>query len=451
MLSKVPVLTFLSTLSFSILTSLLPSRQVQSCQIRQRDGSQPRPIDIAPQYEIQEAAVDVHAPPNRLPEQQLVRPKQEIRTLLPALAAQRAHLLDRHAQHRLALLNLPRLTVRPRRHPAIPFNHHRHHLQAGPGIQAPQRLPQHNQALLAEEEAAQQALAVAQQRVREAQVQLDAEHERQEDIAVGPEIGVARGGEALAVVRLVHQRPEAQDGALDAGREAVALEREAEQNVVHDGFAVGAHEDPLEAGHGAGGFGGVGVGVARVGGARAQDRVLDAGALVELVGEDGAGERGVVEGELLDVRRVVRVDQDVEALGDAVEVEELLETEVVADVEQDVVLAHDGLAHAEAEVLLAFLHPGHALVREDWAGWRGQIADVNVFRKLLWSCGFESIHDVVKRLLVIRIALFGSFHGRLAGLLVFYTTHLGVSGLLILVSLLSIFDVACILKQLAEG
>ncbi|KUI71703.1 hypothetical protein VM1G_11731 [Cytospora mali] len=319
------------------------------------------PVDVAPEHHEEQVVLQADGAPHRLLDHQLVRARQVHVALAPALEVAETQVPGGHAEVVLPLLPvLGGVVVLA----AVPHAH-LHHLQEGVGGVGPaEQPPQRGQALALAEERLDEGGALGPEgRLVEAQLQLDEEHLRVVQVPRPPQVLVADEGPPQVVGADVHEQPDLLEGLVGRPRQPVAVARQARQDVAHAPLALDDHGEVLEAGHHAdglvAGLGPVGCRPSRPGevvhegswcGPRGARGVLDGVLAVELPEEDleGGGRHVLSPGE--DGGLPVLLDEAVEGLADAEEVDDVSGAHVLADLGGQPDVGADGLEKVESRL-----------------------------------------------------------------------------------------------------
>ncbi|KUI58856.1 hypothetical protein VP1G_11032 [Cytospora mali] len=301
--------------------------------------------------------------PHRLLDHQLVRARQVHVALAPALEVAEAQVPGGHAEVVLPLVPVLGGVVVL----AVVPHAHLHHLQEGVGGVAPlaaEEPPQRGQAAALAEERLDEGGALGPEgRLVEAQLQLDEEHLRVVQVPRPPQHLVADEGPPQVVGADVHEQPDLLEGLVGRPRQPVAAARQVRQDVAHAPLALDDHGEVLQAGHHAdvlvAGLGPVGCRPGGPGevvhegsrcGPRGARGVLDGVLAVELPEEDleGGGRHVLSPGD--DGGLPVLLDEVVEGLADAEEVDDVPGAHVLADLGGQPDVGADGLEQVESRL-----------------------------------------------------------------------------------------------------
>ncbi|ROV92669.1 hypothetical protein VSDG_06531 [Cytospora chrysosperma] len=323
-------------------------------------------VDVAPQGHEDEVVLQVEAAPHRLLDHQLVGPRQVHVALAPALEVVEAQVPGRHAE-----VVLPAVPAAGGPVAAVVPRAHLHHLDGVLGVAlAAEQPPQGREAVAGAQEGLGEGGAVGPEAgLVEAHLQLDEEELGVVQVLGEPQLLVADEVAPQAVGADVHEQPDLLEGPVGAAGQPVAAARQARQDVAHARLPLHDHGEVPEAGDqahaGVAGPGAVGAcprgpgepvheGPRRgPGGSRG---VLDGILAVELPEEDleGGGRHVLAPGD--DGGLPVLVDDVVEGLADAEEVDNVAGPQVLAHLGGQPDAGADGVEEVEA------WHVGRAVV-----------------------------------------------------------------------------------------
>lgn len=197
-------------------------------------------VDEPPKHDVEILLLDVQSSPNPLPHDQLIRTHQRTPASSPALAAELTDMVCADPEEVAVAVYDRGLVIAP--------DEHLRQLSEVRQLLALEHPPQRAQAALAEHQLPHRVLALPVDRVHEAHVQLEEKRSGEEHVLVREVVPIVYQRDPCAVAAEVHQEPELLDRLPCFAGETMACEREEQDDLLDDGFAVVDHLQPAQAG-----------------------------------------------------------------------------------------------------------------------------------------------------------------------------------------------------------